>query len=313
MCEHKFVKGSKKDVYYCINCGVLSYKSITSLSVPSLTKTSISLDPLLLKFKSSQFSIDFSNNYIIQYMSVRKKAINFIKTQSNIFYFTKNIIYKAINYLDLIYINNNVSFDLMPKICIICIILAIQFNSCCTKNTNMDLQGFSYYLKNMTNIYETEVFCLKCLDYNLGLYSSFDYIDLFFSLGFVFSLEKNHFDISFIYSKCYECLELIIEDNYFLNFSSYTITLSLIKIISQYYGCFDNEIFKKIYGINFNKDKYLICQQYLIFLLSYNFNIKEKITLFNNNLQSITINNNKESKINDSSINLSDNRSYCII
>ena len=190
MCEHKFVKASKKDVYYCINCGVLSYKSITSLSVPSLTKTSISLDPLLLKFKSSQFSIDFSNNYIIQYMSVRKKAINFIKTQSNIFYFTKNIIYKAINYLDLIYINNNVSFDLMPKICIICIILAIQFNSCCTKNTNMDLKGFSYYLKNMTDIYETEVFCLKCLDYNLGLYSSFDYIDLFFSLGFVFSLEK---------------------------------------------------------------------------------------------------------------------------
>jgi hypothetical protein len=313
MCEHKFVKSSKKDVCYCINCGVLSYKSITSLSVPSLTKTSISLDPLLLKFKSSQFSIDYSNNYIIQYMSVRKKAINFIKTQSNIFYFTKNIIYKAINYLDLIYINNNVSFDLMPKICIICIMLAIQFNSCCTKNTNMDLKGFSYYLKNMTDIYETEVFCLKCLDYNLGLYTSFDYIDLFFSLGFVFSLEKNRFDISFIYSKCYECLELIIEDNYFLNFSSYTIALSLIKIISQYYGCFDNEIFKKIYGINFNKDKYLICQQYLICLLSYNFGLKEKITLFNNNLQSITINNNKESKINDYSINLSDNRSYCII
>jgi len=51
---------------------ILSYKSILSLSVDFLIKISISHDPLLLKFKSLQFLIDYSNNYILSYLSIKK-------------------------------------------------------------------------------------------------------------------------------------------------------------------------------------------------------------------------------------------------
>ena len=165
MCKHKFVQGSKNEIAFCIKCGILSYKSIPSLSVVSLTKTSISYDPLLLKFKSSKFSIDFSNNYILSYLLIRKNAVNFINKQSLFFQIPKNLVYKAINYLDLIYINNTISFDLMPKISITCLLLAIQFNTCCTINSNIDLKNFNTYIKNIKNITEIEILCLKWLVY----------------------------------------------------------------------------------------------------------------------------------------------------
>ena len=262
MCKHKFIQGSKNEIAFCIKCGILSYKSIPSLSVVSLTKTSISYDPLLLKFKSSKFSIDFSNNYILSYLLIRKNAVNFINKQSLFFQIPKNLVYKAINYLDLIYINNTISFDLMPKISITCLLLAIQFNTCCTINSNIDLKNFNTYIKNIKNITEIEILCLKWLDYNLGMLTAYDYIDLFFSLGFIFPSKKENFDISIIYLNCIKLLEIVIEDRKNFDFSSYTIALSIIKMICEYYNCFNNEIFKKIYGVNFNKEKYIsICRK----------------------------------------------------
>ena len=286
MCEHKFVQGSKNEIDFCIKCGILSYKSIPSLSVVSLTKTSISYDPLLLKFKSSKFSIDFSNNYILSYLLIRKNAVNFINKQSLFFQIPKNLVYKAINYLDLIYINNTISFDLMPKISITCLLLAIQFNTCCTINSNIDLKNFNTYIKNIKNITEIEILCLKWLDYNLGMYDSYDYIDLFFSIGFIFPSNQICIDISTLYYKCINCLDIIFNDKFFLYFTSYTMALSLIKIVCQYHNCFDNEIFKKIYSINFQKEKYIKCEQYILGILSnhFSFSLYKNLKVFTDNL-----------------------------
>ena len=286
MCKHKFIQGSKNEIAFCIKCGILSYKSIPSLSVVSLTKTSISYDPLLLKFKSSKFSIDFSNNYILSYLLIRKNAVNFINKQSLFFQIPKNLVYKAINYLDLIYINNTISFDLMPKISITCLLLAIQFNTCCTINSNIDLKNFNTYIKNIKNITEIEILCLKWLDYNLGMYDSYDYIDLFFSIGFIFPSNQICIDISTLYYKCINCLDIIFNDKFFLYFTSYTMALSLIKIVCQYHNCFDNEIFKKIYSINFQKEKYIKCEQYILGILSnhFSFSLYKNLKVFTDNL-----------------------------
>lgn len=286
MCKHKFVQGSKNEIAFCIKCGILSYKSIPSLSVVSLTKTTITYDPLLLKFKSSKFSIDFSNNYILSYLSIRKNVVNFINKQSLFFQIPKNLVYKAINYLDLIYINNTISFDLMPKISITCLLLAIQFNTCCTINSNIDLKNFNSYIKNIKNITEIEILCLKWLDYNLGMYDSYDYIDLFFSLGIIFPSNQICIDISSLYYKCINCLDIIVTDKFFLFFTSYTIALSLIKIVCQYHNCFDNEIFKKIYSINFQKEKYIKCEQYILGIFSnhFSFSLYKNLKVFTDNL-----------------------------
>ena len=283
MCNHIFNKSSKTDVSYCTNCGILSYKGRPSLSIVSLVKNTFQFDPLLLKFKSSQFSIDYSNTYSMIYLSNRINGINFIKNQTKYFSFPKNIIYKAINYLDLIYLNNNVPIIFLQKICLICLLFSIEFNTCCTKNSNINLSEFKMYIKKyIHNLNEMELFCLRCLDYNLEMNTTFDYIDLFFSLGFIFLPKKENFDISFLYINCINFLEIIIEDNNNFHFSNYIIALSIIKIITNYYNLFDNEIFKKIYGINFNKEKFINCEELLNLILC-NFYFTSKILLNVNN------------------------------
>ena len=282
MCNHNLKQSSKKDVSYCTKCGFLSYKGIPSLTISSLTKIVFIDDPFQLKFKSSQFSIDYSNHFTIYYLLNRNKGINFIKVHSNFFSFPKNVIYKAINYLDLIYLNNNVSIDLIQQISLVCLLLSIEFNSCCTNYSDINLKEFNSYLKNFKNIKEIEILCLKWLDYNLGMLTAYDYIDLFFSLGFIFPSKKENFDISIIYLNCIKLLEIVIEDRKNFDFSSYTIALSIIKMICDYYNCFNNEIFKKIYGVNFNKEKYIKCEQFLHFILNgYSNSLKNLVLNYN--------------------------------
>ena len=79
--------------------------------------------------------------------------------------------------------------------------------------------------------------------------------------------------------------EIIIENNNNLHFSSYTIALSIIKIITKYYNLFDNEIFKKIYGINFNKEKFIKCEELINNILC-NFYFTSK-SLYNVNINYI--------------------------
>ena len=231
MCNHNFKKGTKENISYCTICGTLSYKGIPSLSVASLTKTTISIDPLLLKYKPFQFQFDYSNNYIKYYLTLRRKSINFIKMQANFFSIPDILVHKAMRYLDYIYLNNTVSFDLISNICIVCLLFAIQFNDCCSKSSGIDFQGFRNNLQNIPNLRELENYCLKCIDYNLGLYTSLDYINLFFSLGIIFPYKNiPNIDISFLFFNCISALEIIIENNNCLCYSSYTIALSTIKI-----------------------------------------------------------------------------------
>ena len=97
MCKHIYKHTRKKDVSYCIICGCLSYKNIPSLSIQFNSKYLFEIDPFLLKFKHSKKTIDYSNNLIIQYISIRYIAINNIKKLSLLFSISKTLIHKAIN------------------------------------------------------------------------------------------------------------------------------------------------------------------------------------------------------------------------
>ena len=81
-------------------------------------------------------------------------------------------------------------------------------------------------------------------------------------------------------------MDIIFNDKFFLFFRSYTIALSLIKIVCQYYNCFDNEIFKKIYSINFQKEKYIKCEQYILGILSnhFSFSLYKNLKVFTDHL-----------------------------
>ena len=311
MCNHNFKKGTKENVSYCTICGTLSYKGIPSLSVPSLTKTTISIDPLLLKYKPFQFQFDYSN-YIKYYLTLRRKSINFIKMQANFFSIPDILVHKAMSYLDYIYLNNTVSFDLISNICIVCLLFAIQFNDCCSKCSGIDFQGFRNNLQNIQNLRELENYCLKCINYNLGLYTSLDYINLFFSLGIIFPYKNiPNIDISFLFYSCMKAVERIIEDNNCLDYCSYTIALSIIKMSLENFDCFDYEIFKKIYGINFNKERYIQCENSLKYILVnfYHNPLKTQYysnQYYNNILNSSSPSNSRDSTL-DNSFNGNDN------
>ena len=251
MCDHDFKKTQKKEISYCTKCGNLSYKNIPSLSI--------------------QFIIDFSNNSINKYLNFRNIGINQIKILSNLFSFSKISYYKAIHYLDQIYINNpSISIDLIEKISSVCLLLSVQFNECCSQNSNIDIKTFiQFLLSKIKNLNEIEILCLKNLDYNLEIYSSYDYLNLFFSHGLIFPnenkiIEQNEdSNIINLYLKCVNILDIIIEDYNCLGYTQYIIAVSIIGMVLTQSKLFSIETFKYVYGINLLKEKYRKCQNVL--------------------------------------------------
>ena len=271
MCDHDFKKTQKKEISYCTKCGNLSYKNIPSLSIQFNSKYLFEIDPFLLKFKHSKKIIDFSNNSINKYLNFRNIGINQIKILSNLFSFSKISYYKAIHYLDQIYINNpSISIDLIEKISSVCLLLSVQFNECCSQNSNIDIKTFiQFLLSKITNLNEIEILCLKNLDYNLEIYSSYDYLNLFFSHGLIFPnenkiIEQNEdSNIINLYLKCVNILDIIIEDYNCLGYTQYIIAVSIIGMVLTQSKLFSIETFKYVYGINLLKEKYRKCQNVL--------------------------------------------------
>ena len=271
MCNHDFKKTQKKEISYCTKCGNLSYKNIPSLSIQFNSKYLFENDPFLLKYKYSKKIIDFSNNSINKYLNFRNIGINQIKILSNLFSFSKISYYKAIHYLDQIYINNpSISIDLIEKISSVCLLLSVQFNECCSQNSNIDIKTFiQFLLSKIKNLNEIEILCLKNLDYNLEIYSSYDYLNLFFSHGLIFPNEKKTIEqnedsnIINLYLKCVNILDIIIEDYNCLGYTQYIIAVSIIGMVLTQSKLFSIETFKYVYGINLLKEKYRKCQNVL--------------------------------------------------
>ena len=261
---HNFIKTKKEKISYCSICNILSYDNNPLLSIPSMTTKNFSLNPFELKFKPFIYKINYQNPNQIQYLKYRRNAINFLKIQSNFFSFPKIIFYKALNNLDFIYLYNNIPVDMIEKNSLICLYLTLKFNERCINNNLFDFKNFKSNILKIEFFKQSEILCLKCLDYDLGKYSTFDYINLFFSLGVICSNKiKGNIDINKLYYTCLNYLDYVIEDNNSLNFTSYILALSIIKFVLEKNNYFNSEIFYKIYGINFKKEKYILCPNFL--------------------------------------------------
>jgi hypothetical protein len=298
---HKFLPSIKKDVNYCLYCGCLSYKNIPSkIKMPQnyFHNNIMNLDPLVTRYKPISLNIDFSLNTHINYVENRQKGLLKINLISQKFYIEKKFIHKAIGLMDQIYLNNlNTPIEYTETIAVLCLLLSIEFNYCCHNSNKKSLNqnkiqnysiDFSYInnklysvnnIKNMhkylmekiDNLMYWEIFCLKKLDYNLGKYSAFDYINLFFGLGIVFS--KKNIDIINIYDSCVNLLEILINQYKICKYNQYIIAMSIIYIKFNNNIYFDKRIFKYIYGVDFSKQKYKSCINEIINIVNdlYNF------------------------------------------
>ena len=62
------------------------------------------------------------------------------------------------------------------------------------------------------------------------------------------------------------------------------------------FNCFDSEIFKKIYGINFTKEKYIQCQNSLKYILANYYHNPIKTQQISNQKLFINMNNSEQSR-----------------
>ena len=214
--SHTPAPSTKKDVSYCSICSKLSYRRIQSNALSLKSSIRFNLDPLTMKFKpfASIFNHKSENN--IKYIKNKIKTITKLKYLTTILGLKSMLFYKALNLVNQIFLENDLPIDIIDNVASVCLLLVVEYNECCVhlglkenltedeidflylKNSGKEgtrhksnLRGlFSYIKKNVYNYNILEVLCLKYLNYDLGRYSAYDYLILFFELGIFFSEEK---------------------------------------------------------------------------------------------------------------------------
>ena len=285
--SHIFIPSTKKDVAYCSICSKLSYKGVQSISLPLKSHRRFNIDPLSMKYKPITAVCNYKLPNNIKFIENKIKAILKIKYLTINFGLNSMIYYKAINLVNQIFLENDIPIDVIDTISSLCLLLVVEFNECCIpslfeENITKDerdifyinnsscnnyiegmkhksnLRGLFGYIKKYVNNYKYwEVLCLKYLNYDLGKFSAYDYLILFFKLGIFFCEEKVNIIDKLKY--CINILDLIIYDKKFCEFSQYTYAMSIIKVSLEKDNLFDKKIFKYIYGVDLSKSKYVKC------------------------------------------------------
>ena len=271
--SHEFKNSIKSEVKYCVNCGCLSYKNIPSKTISLSNYNILKMDPLTLKFRPISLKINPTSIYHINYIAHRKIGLSKIYEISKRFELVKVITFKAIGLMDKIYLNNEnqILIEYIEKIALTCVLLSFQFNNYFVGKKNYSNSLINKILNQKNRIFECcqyikskikdlmywQIFCLKNLCFDLCEYTSFDYINLFFKLGIIFT--KENVEILNYYYKCINLLEIIINNNKICKYNQYVVALSIIKINFNFEKFFNQNIFKYIYGIDFSRKKYRFC------------------------------------------------------
>ena len=282
--SHEFKDSIKSEVKYCTNCSCLSYKNIPSKSISLSDFNILRMDPLIQKYRPLSLKINPSSIYHLNYIAHRKIGLLKIYEVSKRFELVNVIKFKAIGLMDKLYLNddNQIMVQYIEKIALTCILLSFQFNNYFfeqnsyntseadfKKDKNNSVMNKIYNYKNrifecyqyikyeIKDLMYWQMFCLKNLDFNLGEFTAFDYINLFFQLGIVFTKEK--FEIYNYYDKCLNLLDIIINTEKICNYNQFVVALSIIYININNEKSFDQSIFKYIYKIDFSRKKYKFC------------------------------------------------------
>ena len=324
MHSHIFAPSVKKDIYYCKICCKLSYKDNYCQELPFNSSYKYDIDPLTFKFKPVSVVANYKCENHIKYLESKKIGITKIKNLVHNFGLKSMIFYKAINFMNQIFLENQIAIENIENIASLCVLLITVFHECClpsiseelmTKNENnifyqshiknvsfcndvnkrnnelvreesirhkTNIRGlFHYIIKNVNNYKYWEVFCLKKINYDLGKYSSYDYLILFFELGIFFCKEK--INILDLLKYCINILDFITNDKRACDYSQYTLAMSIINVALENNSFFDKSVFKYIYGVDLSKKKYINCSQMIKNILLLSYNINNSINLCNNN------------------------------
>ena len=335
MHSHEFIPSIKKDIFFCKICSELSYKDRVCQSIPIGSLDGLNTDPLTLKFRPSTSIVNYKSPNHVKYLEVRLKGISKIKYLCNTFGLKSMILHKSICIMNQLFLQNEISIGNIDIICCLCVLIETQYNECCvssileqsfTKPENdilfysslrksdeiinnneklikhrVNLRGlFNYIKSNIKNCRYWEILCLKYLNFDLGRYSAYDYLLLFFKLGIFFCKER--IDVLDKLKFCLNILDIIICNKRACDFSQYTFAMSIIKIVLENDNFFDKNIFKYIYGVDLSKSKYIKCSNLIKNILIVYVNndyIHSTLNILNNIINFSLYNNNINQQMNN--------------
>lgn len=268
MCLHSFTKMINEEMTYCSNCGCISYRN-TPLIKPSSFNSQQSIDPMLMfqtsKLNEKQASKIFKGEYDPSYFKARKAGMSRAKLLTQFMQYDRSLLYKAILYMDLIFLKDFIPLELIEHVACICVLFAVQYNECCSHST---LNNLFTYLQTIPNFHQLEILCLQSLNYDLGHLSANDYLLNIFSMGI--TSYGNIETIKSLYRSCFMFMECIINDVRYLDFSPCDIALSIIKTQCEGSPFFSLSFFSFVYRVNYREGTLMKCTFVLSIIKQFN-------------------------------------------
>lgn len=283
-CFHvKFQIKLGQNVFYCSNCGIISYKTkkkVEYFTRSSKVKITSSIDVNLFEILDNCYKRNIKENENIQgfprwYIQIRKKIINFLFLLSKKFYSKQKTVFLAISYTDEIFRKINKNFTKNRKklylYILSCFILAFKFNEIDDGLDIIQDKRIESILKNLkievslSEIEKYEIKCLQLLEYNLNKCTLFDIISYLKISGFIFQNELKNKEknlVNEIYEKIDQVVDLIISNYDFIErYNAYQIAFGIIHYVRIHFGLeenvMENVISNEIYKFIAFEDYYL--------------------------------------------------------
>ena len=245
---------------YCEDCGNISIKHNDNFYFtikPKLKQKPVEINPILLTqlMKLNQEK-SYPNLYNIYNLDIKDNISN-IKEKISIYFAKRKIILlylqnitRTLNYTDLsfyhslllvdLYLTRNITEEMTEEDLLYIIIGFFLVSSKLKENDifEPELINFNNINSNIilstdkVKLYETK--CLKYINYKYFIYSTYDWINIFISNGYIFEDEiENKEYISEIHTYTYRLLISITPKNMFIKYSTFYMAISLIQITRE--------------------------------------------------------------------------------
>ena len=264
---------------YCEDCGNISIKHNNNYHYtikPKPKQRPVEVNPVLITqiMKLNQ-EISCPNFYNIYNLDVKDDISN-IREKLSIYFAKRKLILlylqnmtRRLKYTDLsfyhclllvdLYLSRNISEEMTEEE-LLYLLIGFFLVSSKLKETDIfepELISFNDIDMNIMisfdkiKLYETK--CLKFIDYKYFIYSTYDWINIFISNGYIFEDEIGNKDyISEIHTYTYRLLIAITPKNIFIKYSTFHMALSLIQITREDKideNKINDELFEKLLGL----------------------------------------------------------------
>ena len=199
----------------------------------------------------------FDEEILYKYSKQRKKVLIYIHKLCTKLKFNDNTFYLTLYLLDT-YLSRIITDDITERELFLVVLGFFLISSKYIEDDifEPDLQIFCDIEKNIPlnieEIRESEVQCLTILNYNMFLYSAYDWINILLNNGILFEMEiREENELQNIYIYTQKLLTLITGKTYFCKYSSIQIACSIVRISREKFLNKNLEISEKLFKLLF--------------------------------------------------------------